>query len=312
LRIAVMGTGGIGGYLGARLAASGAEVTFIARGPQLRAILERGLRIESLSGPVHIHPARATDDPAKVPPPEIILFCVKLWDVAEAARAMRPMVGENTCVVTLQNGVESRSRVASVIGAKPVIGGVAHISATVLEPGIVRHTGKLQRLTFSELDGKPSPRTQAFLDACTRAKIDARLTERIEEAIWDKFIFLVAFSGMTALTRTGIGPIREQPETFGLFRAAMEEALAVAAAKGIAFAYDPIAQWLKAIAGMPHDFRSSMLEDLERGRRLELPWLSGAVARMGAELAIETPVNRFIAAALQLHANPAGGAGSGA
>ena len=304
MRIAVMGTGGVGGYFGAKLAAGGCDVTFIARGAQLAAIRERGIVIESESSPLHLARADATDDPASVSPPDVILFCVKLWDVEEAARAMRPMVGESTAVIPLQNGIDSEERIAAVLGDKAVMGGVAHISATVTAPGVIRHTGKLQRLTFGELDGSRSARGEAFLAACNRAGIEGKLSERIVEAIWDKFIFLVAFSGMTALIRTGIGPIREDAETFAMFRAAMEEALAVARAKGVAFAYEPVGQWVKAIGGMPHNYRSSMLEDLERGRRLELPWLSGAVARMGDALGVATPVNRFIATALKLHANP--------
>jgi len=304
MRIAVMGTGGVGGYFGAKLAAGGCDVTFIARGAQLAAIRERGITVESESSPLHLARANATGDPASVSPPDVILFCVKLWDVEEAARAMRPMVGDQTAVIPLQNGIDSAERIAAVLGERAVMGGVAHISATVTAPGVIRHTGKLQRLTFGELDGIRSPRAEAFLEACNRAGIEGRLSERIVEAIWDKFIFLVAFSGMTALIRTGIGPIREDVETFAMFRAAMEEALAVARAKGVSFAYEPIGQWVKAIGGMPHNYRSSMLEDLERGRRLELPWLSGAVSRMGEAFGVATPVNRFIAIALKLHANP--------
>lgn len=304
MRIAVMGTGGVGGYFGAKLAAGGCDVAFIARGGQLKAIRENGLIIESESSPLRLARATATDDPASVASPDLILFCVKLWDVETAAQAMRPMVGESTAVIPLQNGIDAARRLGAVLGTNAVMGGVAHISATVTRPGVIQHTGKLQRITFGEWDGRRSERAEAFLAACTRAGIDGRLSARIEEAIWDKFIFLVAFSGLTALMRTGIGPIREDEEIFALFVAAMEEALAVARAKGVAFGYDPIAQWVKAIAAMPHNYRSSMLEDLERGRRLELPWLSGAVARMGAELGVAVPVNRFIATALKLHANP--------
>jgi 2-dehydropantoate 2-reductase len=304
LRIAVMGTGGVGGYFGARLLAGGDDVTFIARGAQLRAIKDRGLTVESELGTVETGPVTATDDPASVPPPDVILFCVKLWDVEDAARLMKPMVGAHTAVIPLQNGIDSQERIAGIVGARAVMGGVAHISATVTAPGRIRHTGKLQRLTFGEMDGSRSARAQSFLESCTRAKIEGRLSERIAEAVWDKFIFLVAFSGMTALIRTGIGPIRDDAETFAMFRAAMAEVIAVARAKGVAFSYDPMAQWLKAISAMPRNYRASMLEDLERGRRLELPWLSGAVARMGAELGVDVPVNRFIATALKLHANP--------
>jgi 2-dehydropantoate 2-reductase len=304
MRIAVMGTGGVGGFFGAKLAAAGEDVAFIARGAQLRAIKEHGLRIESEVSPLQVKAKTATDDPASLPPQDFILFCVKLWDVEAVAEQMRPMVGPNTTIIALQNGVDSEQRIASVLGARSVMGGVVHISATVTEPGVIRHTGKLQRFIYGEMDGKLSDRGENFRKVCEHAGIDARLTERIDEAIWDKFIFLIAFSGMTALIRLGIGPIRDDPETFAMFGAAMAEAAAVAKAKGVAFSYDPVANWTKAIPTMPYNFRASMLEDLERGRRLELPWLSGAVARMGAELGVATPVNAFIATALKLHANP--------
>ena len=310
MRIAVMGTGGVGGYFGARLAAAGEDVTFIARGAQLQALREKGIAIESALGSLLLPSVAATDDPSQVPPPDIVLFCVKLWDVETAARQMKPMVGPKTAVIALQNGVDAEAELAEILGRERVIGGVAHISALVQEPGIIRHTGKLQRLTFGELDGRPSDRTKNFLEACQHAKIDTRLTDRIDEAIWDKFIFLIAFSGLTCLMRVGIGPIRDDPECYGMFRAAMAEAFAVAKAKGIEFGYDPLVQWDKAIAAMPYDYRSSMLEDLERGRRLELPWLSGTVARLGKQLGVDTPVNRFIATALKLHSNPGANPGT--
>lgn len=307
MRIVVMGAGGIGAYFGAQLAANGIDVTFIARGAQLQALREKGLVVESKYFPQELPPQPATDDPATVTSPDFVLFCVKLWDVESAAEAIRPMVGEHTAVVTLQNGVDAPERVARVLGADKVITGVAHISATLRAPGIVFHNGRLQKVVFGEGDGKRSPRCEAFLAACTRAHVDGVLSENIEPAVWHKFIFLVAFSGMTTLMRTGIGPIRDDADAFALFRAVMEEAQAVAHAKGITFAEEPVAVWLKAIPNMPYDFRASMLADLEQGRRLELPWLSGAVAAMGKELGVATPLNHFIATVLKPFVNPGAG-----
>ena len=304
MRIAVMGSGGIGAYFGAQLAAHGEDATFIARGAQLAAIREKGITVESKYFPVTLPPHAATDNPAEVAPPDIVLFCVKLWDVETAAEAIRPMVGEHTAVLTLQNGVDAPQRVAAVLGADKVIAGVAHISATLRAPGRVFHNGRLQKVVFGELDGSRSARCEAFLAACARARVDGVLSDNIEQAIWHKFIFLTAFSGMTALMRTGIGVIRDDADAFALFRAVMEEARDVALAKGVAFGEDSVAVWLKAIPGMPYDFRASMLADLEQGRRLELPWLSGAVADMGRELGVPTPVNHFIATVLKPFVNP--------
>lgn len=304
MKLAVMGTGGVGGCFGARFAAAGEDVAFIARGAHLAAIRERGLEVQSELGDVHIHPARASDDPREVGRVDFVLFCVKLWDVEAAGEAIRPMVGPETAVIALQNGVDAEERLARILGPGPVLGGVAHISGVIREPGVIRHTGKLAKLFFGELGGRESARARAFLDACRASGIDARLRRDIERVIWDKFIFLVAFSGMTALLRKPIGPLREDPEVWAMFTGAMREAADLAAARGIAFERDPVEAWAEIAQGMPYEYRASMLEDLERGRRLELPWLSGAVARLGRELGLATPINGFIATALKPYANP--------
>ena len=304
MRIAVMGAGGVGGYFGARLAEGGEDVAFIARGPHLEAIRARGLTVRSGLGDARIAPARATGEAGKIGPVDIVLFCVKLWDVETAAAVVRPMLGPGTAVISLQNGVGAEERLAAVLGPGAVMGGVAHISAVIAEPGVIRHTGRLAALFFGELGDGESARGEAFLAACRRAGIDAKLNRDIERVIWEKFIFLVAFSGMTALLRKPIGPIREDGETWAMFRDAMTEAARLAAAKGIVFESDPVEKWAKIAEGMPDDYRASMLEDLERGHRLELPWLSGAVVRMGRKLSIATPVNGFITTALKLHAEP--------
>jgi 2-dehydropantoate 2-reductase len=304
VKLAVMGTGGVGGYFGARFAEAGQDVTFIARGPHFAAIRERGLEVQSERGDVLVRPARATRDPAEVGRVDFVLFCVKLWDVEAAGEAIRPMVGPETAVIALQNGVDAEERLARILGPQPVMGGVAHISAVIKEPGVIRHTGKLARLFFGELGGGESARARAFLDACRASGIDAQLRCDIERVIWDKFIFLVAFSGMTALLRKPIGPLREDPEVWAMFTGAMREAADLAAAKGIAFERDQVEAWAEIAQGMPYEYRASMLEDLERGRRLELPWLSGAVARLGREFGLPTPINGFIATALKPYANP--------
>lgn len=302
MKIAIMGTGGVGGYFGARLAAAGNQVHFIARGAHLAAIRSEGLRIESALGNLTIHPAKATDNPAFVGPADIVIVTVKLWSTEEAVLGAKPLVGPDTGVVSFQNGVDAVPTVSRILGKAHTLGGVAHIAAVIDRPGVIRHNGTLARLTFGELDGKASPRAKAFHEACLKAGIDAHLSEDIERAIWEKFVFLVGLSGMTSLTRLPIGPVREDPDTRAMFKAAMEEVVAVGRAKGIQFASDIIEKQLAFGDGLPKDMISSMLGDLRRGNRLEVPWLSGAVVRLGAEAGVATPVNRFIYTALKLHA----------
>jgi len=306
MRIAVMGSGGVGGYFGGRLAASGQEVTFVARGVHLDGIRQRGLAITSALGDATIRPAKATDDPARIGPVDLVIFAVKLYDSERAAGAIRPLVGPGTGVVTLQNGVDSTDVLARVHGAEHVIGGVANIAAVITEPGVIRHTGTMARVVFGELDGRRSDRVAALAEALRAAGVDHRLSDDIQRDIWDKMVLLSGSSGLTALMRLPIGPIREEPETRAMYREGLAEALAVARAKGISLPDDLTEQKLAQTDALPYQMKSSMLEDLERGRRLELPWLSGAIVRMGQELGIATPIHGFVTTALKLHVTGAG------
>lgn len=309
MKIAIMGTGGVGGYFGARLAAAGHDVHFIARGAHLAAIRSEGLRIESALGNLTVRPAKATDNPASVGPADIVIVAVKLWSTEEAAQDAKPLIGPDSAVVSFQNGVDAVPVLTRILGKEHALGGVAHIAALIDRPGVIRHNGTMARLTFGELNGKATPRARAFHEACVKAGIDAHISEDIERAIWEKFVFLVGLSGMTALTRLPIGPVREDPDTRAMFKTTMEEAAAVGRAKGVQLAADAVEKQLAFGDGLPRDMVSSMLGDLRRGNRLEVPWLSGAVARLGVEAGVETPVNRFIYTALKLHAaggDPAG------
>jgi 2-dehydropantoate 2-reductase len=306
MRIAIMGSGGVGGYAGGRLAAAGEDVAFIARGAHLAVIRERGLRIESALGDLTISPAEASDDPAALGPADLVIFAVKLYDTESAAQAARALVGPATGVVTLQNGVDSVAVLARVLGPEHVIGGVAHIASTIAAPGLIRHTGTLARLQIGELEGGHSERVAALSEALDRAGVDHQVSDDIERDIWAKMVFLATFSGLTALTRLPIGPIREDPDTRALYAAGLTEALAVAQAKGIALPADFVARTLTRTDQLPAQMKSSLLHDLEAGRRLELPWLSGAIVRMGEELGIPTPTHAFITTALKLHAEGAG------
>jgi len=299
---AIMGTGGVGGYFGARLAHKGYDVAFIARGAHLEAIRGGGLKIESGCGDFHVFPARATDRPSEIGPVDFVFFAVKLWDTEAAAEAVRPLLGPATAVISFQNGVEAADVLSAALGGEHVMGGVAQIAAVIAAPGVIRHTGTMANLFFGELDGQRSSRAEALLAACADAGIDAVIAEDIIGAIWRKFVFLAAMSGLTSLTRRTIGPIRDDPDTRDLLVRAMQEVVAVAGAKGVTLADNLVADRLAFIDSLPGEMTASMAQDLARGNRLELDWLAGAVARMGRELGVDTPVNGFIYAALKLSA----------
>ena len=302
MRIAVMGSGGVGGYVGGRLAAAGQDVTFVARGAHLAAIREHGLALRSALGDVLIRPAQASDDPAAIGPVDLVIFAVKLYDTGAAAAATTPLLGPGTGVLTLQNGVDSTDLLGRVLGPAHVIGGVAHIAAVIEEPGVIRHTGTMASFAFGELDGTRSERVGALSNALQAAVVDHRVSADIRRDIWDKMAFLATFAGLTALLRLPIGPIREDAETRAVLRQGLSEAFAVARAKGIALPDDFVERTLERCDRLPYEMKSSMLQDLERGRRLELPWLSGAIVRLGQELGIHTPTHAFITTALKLHA----------
>jgi 2-dehydropantoate 2-reductase len=303
MRIAVMGSGGVGGYVGGRLAAAGQDVTFVARGAHLAAIRERGLALRSALGDALIRPAQASDDPAAIGPVDVVIFAVKLYDTEAAAAATAPLVGPGTGVVTFQNGVDSTELLAREFGPEHVVGGVAHIAAVIEQPGVIRHTGTMASFVFGEPDGEESERVGALAAALQTAGVDHRISTNIQRDIWDKMAFLATFAGLTALMRLPIGPIREDAETRAMLREGLTEACAVARAKGIALPDDYVERTLARCDGLPHEMKSSMLQDLERGRRLELAWLSGAIVRLGRELGVPTPTHAFITSALKLHAD---------
>ena len=303
MKIAVFGTGGIGGYYGARWAAAGEDVHFVARGAHLEAMRTHGLRINSPNGDLHIEPVQATDDPATIGPVDLVVVAVKLYDTEAVAQGCAPLLGAETSVVSFQNGVTAVETLAAAVGAERVFGGTTYIMSVIEEPGVIRHTGRMARLVFGELDGRTTPRVQALLAACEMAGIDAVLTDDIQGLIWSKFTFLVALSGMTSLMRLPVGPIRSDPETRTLFRAAVDEAVAVARAKGAGLRDDMAERHMSTVDGLPAEVGSSMLYDLTHGKRLELPWLSGTVSRMGTELGVPTPVHDVVSAALKPYAD---------
>ena len=302
MRIAIVGSGGVGGYFGGRLAAAGADVTFLARGAHLEAMRARGLRIESPNGHVHLPHVKAESDPALVGPADIVFFSVKLYDTAGALALLPPLIGPDTVVIGFQNGVETVGMLTRAVGLSHTAGGVSYVSAVIAEPGVIRHTA-MDHLIFGALDGSRSPRLEALLEACRPAGFQATLSADITVDIWTKFVRICVFSGMTTVTRSPIGVIRDDPELFAMLKTAVKEALDVAHAKGIAVPASTVEDVAAAYSVLPPQAKASMLEDLERGRRLELPWLSGAVVRIGREVAVETPTHAFITTVLTPHVN---------
>jgi 2-dehydropantoate 2-reductase len=305
MKFAVFGTGGVGGYFGARLAAAGNDVAFIARGKHLQAIREHGLAVTSVHGDVTIKPAKATDDPKSIGPVDCVLLCVKLWDLDEAAEQCKPLVAGGGYVVPIQNGVDSIQRAGAVLGAGKVVGGIAYIAGVIEKPGVIKHTGTMAKLAFGEADGLRSPRVEALLAACQAAKIDAEVPDHIATAQWRKFAFLASIAGWTTLTRQPMGTIAREPELRAGLRNAIAEVVAVGRAGGVALPDDLVDATLGNIDRLPAEMKTSMQQDLERGNRLELPWLSGAVARLGRQAGVMTPTHDVIAAALKPYANGA-------
>ena len=303
MRIAVVGAGGLGGYFGARLARAGHDVAFIARGAHLQAIRSRGLRIQSPRGDLYLTSVEATDDPAGVPRADIVMIAVKLWDTEAAAEAARTLLKPGGAAVSFQNGVQKDTLLTRVLGRDAVMGGVGYIAATIGEPGVILHTGATQKLAFGEFDGTRSARAEGFLQACTDAGIDAELSGDINRLIWQKFVFLVALSAATTSMRQPIGPIRSNPQTREFLLDLMREVFAVARAAGVELPVDYAESQLAICDRLPAEMTSSMHQDLKRGSRLELPWLSGHVVTLGREMNVPTPCNRAVNDVLALYAN---------
>jgi 2-dehydropantoate 2-reductase len=294
MRIAVFGTGGVGGYFGGRLARGGQDVVFIARGAHLHAIQTTGLRVDSIKGDFVVSPAQASDDPVQVGPVDAVLVGVKAWQIPDAAQAMRPLIGEQTIVVPLENGVEAPEQLATVLGAEHVLGGLCQISAFIAGPGYIRHVGIEPYVAFGEMDGRPSERAGRLLQAFERAGVEAVIPADIQVAMWDKFIFIAAVSGVGAVTRSPMGVYRSLSETRRMLVEAMQEIFAVAKARGVNMPGDVIEKRLLFTDNQPASVVASMQRDILEGRPSELMSQNGAVVRMGQVLGVPTPVNTFI------------------
>jgi 2-dehydropantoate 2-reductase len=303
MRVAIMGPGGVGGPLGASLAQAGDDVTFIARGAHLDAIRRSGFRVEGERGTTHIHPANVTANPAEIGVVDLVLFCVKLWDVEAAGEAIRPIVGPDTTVIPLQNGIDAPERLAAILGQRAVMGGVAMVGGNIAAPGVIRQTVPMQRIIFGEPGGGPSPRGERIHKHCVAAGFEGDLVADIALTMWEKFNVLVPFSSLSALTRLPIGLLRDDPDTWALFETLLRETTAVGRARGLRLPPDIVETQLAFCRSLPRHHYASTATDLIRGRRLEMPWLTGKVVALGNEHNVPTPANTFAYAALKPYVN---------
>ena len=299
MRMAVVGAGGVGGGFGAALAKAGADVTFIARGTHLAAMKKDGLKVQGGRGETHLVPTKATDNPAEVGPVDIVLFCVKLWDVESAGERIKPLIGKGTAVVPLQNGIDAHERLLPIVGREALMCGVAQISASITAPGVITQVGTFMRMIFGELDGKRSKRGDDLLALCQKAGFDVTLSEAILTELWMKFILLATNASITAATRQPLGKLRDDPDIRPIMIASFRETFEVGRAKGIALPDDAVDRILDLVGHAPPAMKASMALDLERGNRLELPWLGGKVVALGRELSVPTPIHTMFYALLK-------------
>jgi len=304
MSIAVLGAGGVGGYYGGLLARSGQDVTFVARGKHLQAIRERGLLVQSVHGDFAVPPAQATDEPAEIGPVDLVLVTVKSYDLDAAARAARPMVGPETTVLPLLNGLDAAERLAAILGEKPVLAGLTHLSSGVTSPGVIRQISPVRRITLGERRGPPgeiSTRVKQIRDLLAGSGVEARAlpAPEVEGALWEKFLFIASIGGVCCLARQPMGVVLNTPETRELYVEALQEVEAVGRARGIALDPDIVARTLQLAASFAPATRPSLLTDLEAGRRLELEAMSGTVVRYGQQARLRTPIHQVIYAALK-------------
>jgi 2-dehydropantoate 2-reductase len=297
MHIVVMGAGGVGGYFGARLAQAGQPVSFIARGKHLEALRTKGLTLKSALGDAELK-VRAFQDPREAGQADVVMFAVKLWDTESAAEQIRPIV-ENGVVIPFQNGVESIDRLKKILPEKSIMGGSAYIATRIAAPGLIEHTGTMARLRFGPLVDSQRPPAESLLKICKTAGINAELSQDIVSVNWEKFVFLVAMSGATALARAPLGVVRADPDLRWMFEQAMREAWTLARHRGARLPDDFVEKQMAFAETLPAEMRASMLHDLAAGNRLEAPWLCGAVVRMAAVHGLAAPVNRAIYAALK-------------
>jgi 2-dehydropantoate 2-reductase len=299
MRIAAMAAGAVGGYYGARLAAAGHDVAFIARGAHRDAMRRDGLVVESTAGNLHLKNVRVTDNPNEVGPVDVVLFAVKLWDTETAGEATRPLVGSHTRVITLQNGVDSVERLTPVLGPDSMIGGATYVVTNIAKPGVIRHTGAYAKIRCGRLDRRHDALLAGYVEEIRAANIDISVSEDMLLDIWKKFVLLSGTSSITASTRQPLGVIRDDEDLRAFFFKLMHETMAVGRASGVAFPSDFAKELEQSVAGFPPTMKASMANDLEAGNRLELDWLAGKVVALGRKYAIATPAQEAVYAILK-------------
>lgn len=299
MRIAVVGPGGVGGYYGALLAKSGEDVWFIGRGDHLRAIREKGLRVKSTTGEFTLR-VKATDTPSDVGPVDLVLLCVKTYDTENALKKVRPLIGDRTVILSLQNGVDNAERIGAAVGMKRILGGLTHIESEVSEPGVIHQRSVVRRVTVGELDGARTERAERIVEAFERTGVDCFLSSNIKKSLWEKFLFICAVGGVTSVTRSTIGEVLDFPNTRQMLVAAMREVEAVARAASVPLDADAVDKAVALASSFPRTTRSSMQKDVERGKPLEVDTLNGTVVALGRKLGVSTPVNGFIHACLKV------------
>jgi 2-dehydropantoate 2-reductase len=298
VKIAVMGSGGVGGYYGGLLARAGQDVTLIARGAHLAALREEGLQVKSVHGDFTVAPIRATDAPAEVGPVDLVLVCVKTPATEQAAEAIKPMVGPNTVVMSLQNGVDAAERIGAIVGMDRMIGGTTWISSAIGAPGVIRQFSQFRRIVLGELDGGITERVRAIADVLASAGATVEVADEVLKVLWTKFVFIASISGIGSLIRLEVGEYRAVPETRGLLAGLMREVEAVARASGIALDEDVVEEALALADTMAPSIKPSMQRDVEAGRRSELESMIGVIRRKGRELNVPTPAADMVYAAL--------------
>jgi 2-dehydropantoate 2-reductase len=303
MKIAMMGTGGVGGYYGGLLARTGQDLTFIVRrkpdSAHLATLREKGLQVKSVHGDFAISPAKATDNPAEVGPVDLVIVATKTYHTDEAAQALKPMVGPGTVLVSLQNGVDAADRIGAVVGMEHLIGGATWLSAAIEAPGVIGQYSQFRRIVLGEFDGHKTERLRSVFDALNATGATVEVSDNILKVLWTKFVFIASVSALGSLTRAPYGGYIHVPESRTVLVEALKEVEAVARAKGIALDGDVVDKTLAFIDGSAPNIKPSMQRDVEAGRVSELESMLGVVVRLGAELGVSTPVMRFAYAMLK-------------
>jgi len=299
MKIAIMGVGGVGGYYGGLLAQAGQDVTFIARGEHLQALRDKGLQVKSVLGDFTVSPAKATEKPSQIGPVDFILFATKTYQTDEAAKLIKPAIGKDTAVVSLQNGIDAADRIGAVVGMEHMLGGVTWLSAAVEAPGVIGQYSQFRRIAIGEFSGRLTPRLDAIYNVLQATGATVELSNNILKVLWTKFVFIASVSAMGSLTRVTFGEYRSVPETRTVLTDALNEVAAVANAKGVPLDTDVVAKTLAFIDGSSPGIKPSMQRDVESGKRSELESMIGVVVRSAAQYKIPTPVMQFAYAMLK-------------